>query len=39
MPVSKMKVEIATILKDEGFIEEYSVKDNILTLKNDFWLK
>ena len=32
MPVSKMKVEIATILKDEGFIEEYSVKDNILTL-------
>ena len=33
MPVSKMKVEIATILKDEGFIEEFSVKDNILTLK------
>lgn len=32
MPVSKMKVEIATILKDEGFIENYSVKDNILTL-------
>ena len=32
MPVSKMKVEIATILKDEGFIEEFSVKDNILTL-------
>ena len=32
MPVSKMKVEIATILKDEGFIEEFSVKDTILTL-------
>ena len=32
MPVSKMKVEIATILKDEGFIEEFSVNDNILTL-------
>ena len=32
MPSSKMKETIASILKDEGFIEEYSVKDNILTL-------
>ncbi len=26
MPSSKMKVEIARILKEEGFIEDYSVK-------------
>mgnify|MGYP002624589105 CR=1 FL=1 len=32
MPTSKMKVEIARILNDEGFISEYSVKDNTLTL-------
>ena len=32
MPTSKMKVEIAKILDGEGFIEKYTVKDNILTL-------
>ena len=32
MPTSKMKVEIAKILDAEGFIEKYTVKDNILTL-------
>ena len=32
MPTSKMKVEIARILNDEGFIEGYTVKDNTLTL-------
>lgn len=32
MPTSKMKVEIARILSDEGFIEKYTVKDNTLTL-------
>ena len=32
MPTSKMKVEIAKILDAEGFIEGYTVKDNILTL-------
>ena len=32
MPVSKMKVEIAKILDAEGFINEYTVKDNTLTL-------
>ena len=32
MPSSKMKVEIAKILDTEGFIENYTVKDNILTL-------
>ena len=28
MPSSKMKVEIARILKDEGFIVDYKVKGN-----------
>ena len=32
MHTSKMKVEIAKILDTEGFIENYTVKDNILTL-------
>ena len=32
MPSSKMKVEIAKILNNEGFIENYSVKENTLTL-------
>ena len=32
MPVSKMKVEIAKILDAEGFITNYIVKDNTLTL-------
>ena len=32
MPTSKMKVEIAKILDSEGFIENYTVKDNTLTL-------
>ena len=32
MPTSKMKLEIAKILDSEGFIEKYTVKDNILTL-------
>ena len=32
MPSSKMKVEIAKILKEEGYIEEFKNKDNILTL-------
>ena len=32
MPTSKMKVEIAKILDAEGFIENYTVKDNTLTL-------
>ena len=32
MPTSKMKVEIAKILDTEGFIENYTVKDNTLTL-------
>ena len=29
MPSSKMKVEIAKILKDEGFIVDYKVKGNV----------
>lgn len=29
MPSSKMKVEIASILKDEGFIRDFSVKGNV----------
>ena len=32
MPVSKMKLEIAKILDAEGFISNYTVKDNTLTL-------
>jgi small subunit ribosomal protein S8 len=32
MPTSKIKAEIARILHEEGFIEEYTVKDNTLTL-------
>ncbi len=32
MPVSKMKLEIAKILKAEGFITNYTVNDNTLTL-------
>ncbi len=32
MPTSKMKVAIAEILKDEGFIEEFKVENNTLTL-------
>ena len=28
MPTSKMKEEIAKILKNEGFIEEYSIEEN-----------
>ena len=32
MPTSKLKVEIAKILKEEGYITEFKVKDNILTL-------
>ncbi len=32
MPVSKVKKEIAKILKDEGFIEDYKVEDSNLTL-------
>ena len=39
MPVSKTKMEIARILKDEGFIEDYKVRNDktvkslVLTLK------
>ena len=37
MPSSKMKEEIAKILKDEGFVEEFSIEENdvqnTLTLK------
>ena len=32
MPVSKLKVAIAKILNDEGFIANYEVKDRTLTL-------
>ena len=32
MPVSKMKLEIAKILDAEGFVTNYTVKDNTLTL-------
>ena len=32
MPTSKMKVEIASILKSEGFISDYKVDDKTLTL-------
>ena len=32
MPVSKMKLEIAKILNAEGFITNYTVKENTLTL-------
>ena len=32
MPVSKMKLEIAKILDAEGFITNYTVKENTLTL-------
>ena len=37
MPTSKMKVEIAKLLNDEGFIENYTVKDNTLTLNLKYW--
>ncbi len=32
MPTSKMKVEIASILKDEGYISDYTADDKTLTL-------
>ncbi len=32
MPTSKMKVEIAKILTNEGFVENYTVTDKTLTL-------
>ena len=32
MPTSKMKTEIAKILKEEGYITQFKVKDNTLTL-------
>ena len=32
MPTSKMKVEIASILKSEGYISEFNVDDKTLTL-------
>ena len=32
MPTSKMKTEIAKILKEEGYITEFKIKDNTLTL-------
>ena len=32
MPTSKMKVEIASILKSEGYINEYTVDEKTLTL-------
>ncbi len=32
IPTSKIKVEIAKILKEEGFIEEYKVEGRTLTL-------
>ena len=32
MPTSKMKVEIASILKDEGYISNYTVDEKTLTL-------
>ena len=32
MPTSKMKVEIASILKDEGYISDYKVDEKTLTL-------
>ena len=32
MPTSKMKVEIAKILANEGFVENYTVTDKTLTL-------
>ena len=32
MPTSKMKVEIANILKSEGYIKDYVVEDRTLTL-------
>ena len=32
MPTSKMKEQIANILKEEGFIEEFKVEDKTLTL-------
>lgn len=32
IPTSKIKVEIARILKEEGFIEEYVVENRTLTL-------
>ena len=32
IPVSKLKVEIAKILNNEGFIEEYKIDGNTMTL-------
>ena len=32
MPVSKLKLEIANILKNEGFISDVKVEDNTITL-------
>ena len=32
MPTSKMKVQIASILKDEGYISDYTVDEKTLTL-------
>ena len=32
VPVSKVKEEIARILKEEGFIEDYKIEENTMTL-------
>jgi small subunit ribosomal protein S8 len=29
MPSSKLKVSVCRVMKDEGYIEDYSVKDNV----------
>lgn len=39
VPVSKMKLEIVRILKEEGFIEDYSVQENDINIKLKYGLK
>lgn len=39
MPTSKVKLEIAKILKDEGFIEDYKLEDKTLTLNLKYTAK
>ena len=39
IPVSKMKLDIVKILKKEGFIEDYSVKDNDMTINLKYGTK
>lgn len=32
VPLSRMKESLASILKNEGYVEDYSVEDNVITI-------